>query len=202
MQTNIRQLAISDLSNAVLNELKTAINGLQILDIDNVHESFLPWLAWWFRAEQWSDSWPIAQQRTAVKGALSLFRYKGTPWAISRAVELIGFTSNIVEYHEQIPCGENGTFLLQIMQVDSSLTQTDLINIRAAVDSSKRASAHYTMSILLSSDTINSHYLAGTTGALIAEVEPYTIRELVSEGSINWRLATVGVVNAIVEAVH
>ena len=144
LKQDIRQRTISQLSQQEMQSLKSAILSLQILDIDHVHESFLPWLAWWFRTEQWDDSWPIEQQRAAVKESLILFRYKGTPWAVQRAIKLNGFDSDLIEWHEQVPVGINGTFKVRVPVVRSVTTQIQAA-IARAIERNKRGSQHWSI---------------------------------------------------------
>ncbi|HIF9333089.1 TPA: phage tail protein I [Photobacterium damselae] len=148
LKQDLRQRTISELSRSEMQSLKNAILSLQILDVDHVHETFLPWLAWWFRAEQWDDTWPLDQKRAAVKEALILFRYKGTPWAVIRAIELNGFDSDLIEWHEQVPVGINGTFkmILPVPRISGRsvgiIVQTA---IRNAIERNKRGSQHWTI---------------------------------------------------------
>lgn len=51
----------------------------------------LPWLAWAWRVEEWSDGWSTAQKRRAVRESLLLHRRKGTWWAVRRTIALHGF---------------------------------------------------------------------------------------------------------------
>lgn len=158
LKTNLRQRAISDLTKEELQSLKMAIGQLQILDIDQVHDSFLPWLAWQWRAEFWDDSWPIEKRRAVVKEALLLFRYKGTPWAISRAMSLLNFDASVLEWH-QIPEGINGTFSIFLTQTeDRGLTQKDYTDIVNGVERNKRGSQHWKMTVK-NSPSIGAIYL-------------------------------------------
>ncbi|WP_394165967.1 phage tail protein I [Photobacterium piscicola] len=148
LKQDIRQRTISQLSQQEMQSLKSAILSLQILDIDHVHESFLPWLAWWFRTEQWDDAWPIEQRRAAVKESLILFRYKGTPWAVQRAIKLNGFDSDLIEWHKQVPIGINGTFCVKIpinADVSRSVNSSTQAAIRKAIMRNKRGSQHWSI---------------------------------------------------------
>ncbi|UJZ95061.1 phage tail protein I [Photobacterium damselae subsp. damselae] len=148
LKQDLRQRTISELSRSEMQSLKNAILSLQILDVDHVHETFLPWLAWWFRAEQWDNTWPIEHKRTAVKEALILFRYKGTPWAVIRAIELHGFDSELIEWHEQVPVGINGTFKIIVPIIAKnarSITASIQNSIKNAIDSNKRGSQHWSI---------------------------------------------------------
>ncbi|EIA0803417.1 phage tail protein I [Vibrio vulnificus] len=145
LKTNLRQRAISELTKQEMQSLRKAILSLQILDIDHVHESFLPWLAWWFRAEQWDDSWSIDQKRASVKEALVLFRYKGTAWAVERAIKLNGFDSTVIPWHTQSPMGTNGTFTVNVPvnNVTRSVDNVLQTSISNAIEKNKRGSQHW-----------------------------------------------------------
>lgn len=145
LQTDIRQRTISQLTTDELQSLKQAIMGLQIIDVDNVHESFLPWLAWQWRAEFWSDDWPISQRRAVVKEALLMFRYKGTPWAVLRSLELNGFKADIVEWYEQAQMGVNGTFKVRIpaLSLQRDITGKLQTMVSNSINKNKRGSQHW-----------------------------------------------------------
>lgn len=155
LKQDIRQRTISQLSQQEMQSLKSAILSLQILDIDHVHESFLPWLAWWFRTEQWDDSWPIEQRRAAVKESLILFRYKGTPWAVQRAIKLNGFDSELIEWHEQVPVGLNGTFKIEIQIANAQIAIGGKLQnaISKAIERNKRGSQHWSIEYQTNDDS-------------------------------------------------
>lgn len=61
--------------------------------IDLVDASALPHLAWqWSLLDEpiWSLVTTDQDRRELIKNAVELHRYKGTPWAIKRALELVG----------------------------------------------------------------------------------------------------------------
>lgn len=145
LKIDIRMRALDELTREELNELRDAIQYINIMDVDNVHESFLPWLAWWFRAEQWDDHWAIEQKRTSVKEAIVLFRFKGTSWAVERSISLSGFESEVVPWHEQVPIAENGTFsvLLPVNKIARAIDGAMQNTIANAIERNKRGSQHW-----------------------------------------------------------
>ncbi|WP_321447345.1 phage tail protein I [uncultured Cohaesibacter sp.] len=70
----------------------------------------LPWLAWEASADFWDDDWPEAIKREAVAAQWDIHRYKGTRYAIQRALEIMKVRADIVEWFEQDPQGDPGTF--------------------------------------------------------------------------------------------
>ncbi|MBE8578658.1 phage tail protein I [Vibrio sp. OPT18] len=145
LRSDARIRALDDLTTEELNALREAIKSLDVMDVDHVHESFLPWLAWWFRAEQWDDKWSIKQKRASVKDALVLFRFKGTTWAVERALNLSSLESEIILWHEKTPVAQNGTFTVSLpVNKISHLIDKPLQNtIASAIERNKRGSQHW-----------------------------------------------------------
>ncbi|EHR5319948.1 phage tail protein I [Vibrio parahaemolyticus] len=141
---DIRLMALSRIAKDELVDLRDAIYQLQLHDIDTVHESFLPFLAWIYRADEWSNEWPIERKRSVVKNALLLFQYKGTIWAVERALELSMFDASVVPWYAMNPVGTRGTFRIDAMPSDSrSLTQSDYATFITLTESNKQGSQHW-----------------------------------------------------------
>lgn len=145
LKQDIRLRTLSRLTSEEMNEVRSAIQGLQVLDIDHVHESYLPWLAWWFRVDTWNDAWPLERKRAVVKNGLTLYKYKGTIWAVERALDLTGFDPKLTVWHQMNPPGEKGTFLVEATQEQGGLTQKDYENVVTLVESNKQGSQHWNM---------------------------------------------------------
>ncbi|HGH6041214.1 TPA: phage tail protein I [Vibrio mimicus] len=145
LKQDIRLRTLSRLTTEEMNELRSAIKGLQAFDIDHVHESYLPWLAWWFRVDTWDDDWIVERKRTIVKEALTLYKYKGTIWAVERALELTGFGPKLTVWHQMNPQGPKGTFLIEATQEQGGLTKKDYENVVTLVESNKQGSQHWNM---------------------------------------------------------
>ncbi|WP_228840833.1 phage tail protein I [Vibrio cholerae] len=145
LKQDIRLRTLSHLTTEEMNELRSAIKGLQVLDIDHVHESYLPWLAWWFRVDTWDDAWSVERKREIVKDALALYKYKGTIWAVERALSLTGFDPKLTVWHKMQPLGTKGTFLVEATQEQGGLTQKDYENVVTLVESNKQGSQHWNM---------------------------------------------------------
>ena len=161
LKTDIRQRTISQLTTDELQSLKQAIMSLQIIDVDNVHESFLPWLAWQWRAEFWGDDWSIEQRRAVVKEALLMFRYKGTPWAVLRSLDLNGFKAKLIEWHQQNPIGVNGTFKVTISMLPLQRDITDQMQstVSKSINKNKRGSQHW--DVEYQGDISSNAYIGG-----------------------------------------
>ncbi len=156
--SDIRLATLSKLTTEEFDSLRSVIVNINIMDIDNVHASFLPWLAWWFRVDLWDDDWPEEQKREAVKNALELFRYKGTLWAVERALDIYGYNAEVLPWHMQVPEGERGTFTVNIIQ-PSRFYSEQTSKAARLIESNKQASQTWTGKI--SSQVDGSMYAAG-----------------------------------------
>ncbi|EOW2077577.1 phage tail protein I [Vibrio mimicus] len=156
--SDIRLATLSKLTTEEFNSLRSAIKCVNIMDIDNVHTSYLPWLAWWFRVDLWDEAWPEEQKREAVKRSLELFRYKGTLWAVKRALSIYGYDAEVLSWHMQNPTGECGTFFVNV--IHPARFYADQTNkIYQLVESNKQASQTWTGKI--SSQTDGALYATG-----------------------------------------
>lgn len=126
-------------------------------DIDSLWDpmrcpaDFLPYLAWAENVDIWDSSWPIEIQRRVIDRTLANHRIKGTTAAVRQALDAVGITARVVEWHEKDPQGEEGTFEVQLLLRDDIETESPEIidpdRVRAAtqlIDRVKRLSAHYT----------------------------------------------------------
>jgi len=77
------------------------INAVYILSrIEELPEPVLDLLAWQFHIEGWELARTVEEKRAFVKQALELHRYKGTPWAVRRALSALSLPAEVVEWFE------------------------------------------------------------------------------------------------------
>lgn len=139
---DLRLMALSQIANDELESLRGAIYQLQIHDIDVVHPSFLPFLAYIYRVDDWSDDWSEKQKREVVKNALLLFKYKGTTWAVVRALSLSEFEATVTLWYQG--GFERGTFKIDAIPADTRvIAQTDYDRFISLVESNKQASQYW-----------------------------------------------------------
>lgn len=55
--------------------------------------ALLPWLAWTLSVDEWDPAWPEAVQRAMIAESALLHARKGTPWAVKRALQLMGYSN-------------------------------------------------------------------------------------------------------------
>lgn len=56
----------------------------------------LPWLAWELSVDDWDREWTEDVQRAVVAISIELHTYKGTVYAVRRALESLGYTSVVI----------------------------------------------------------------------------------------------------------
>ena len=62
-----------------------------LLDPYKVPARFLPFMGWGRHVDYWDDALPEAAKRALMAGSWEWHRKKGTPFAIRRSLEAIGF---------------------------------------------------------------------------------------------------------------
>ena len=80
--------------------LDSEINKLLVYLIDNVPEDALDFLAWQFHVEGYELATTVEQKRALIKNSIELHRYKGTRYAILKALESLGLSGEIKEWFE------------------------------------------------------------------------------------------------------
>ena len=53
----------------------------------------LPNLAWALSVDDWNKDWSEARKREVIAASVEIHRRKGTPWAVLRALEVLGYQS-------------------------------------------------------------------------------------------------------------
>lgn len=81
-------------ATARLGELPAPLRDLWNADTCPSH--LLPWLAWALQVDIWDNSWSDDAQRAVIRGAITVHRRKGTPWAIKRALANAGYGDAIL----------------------------------------------------------------------------------------------------------
>ncbi|CAH6820771.1 hypothetical protein VCHA29O37_140136 [Vibrio chagasii] len=148
LKKDIRMRALAELTVEEFNSLRVVIKRLNIMNIYEVDTSFLPWLAWWFRVDVWDDDWSDEQKRESIANALILRKYKGTIWAVERALELSGFDAVLTPWYGMIPEGVRGTFQVDAVRADGrGLNQTNYDDCITLVESNKQGSQHWLMNV-------------------------------------------------------
>lgn len=99
--------------------------------------NLLPWLAWAWSVDDWSDDWSERQKRDTVKQALAVQRIKGTIGAVRRALGALGLPVRVQEWFNQTPAGQPYTFRLLLDVDQGALTKADLAKVLEVVANTK-----------------------------------------------------------------
>ena len=102
----------------------------------------LPYLAWAFSVDRWSQSWPESAKRNAIKAAYFIHSRKGTIGALRRVVEPLGYLIEVREWWEELPLGVPGTFRLLIGVLDTGITEAMYQELSWLIDDAKPLSRH------------------------------------------------------------
>ncbi|MDD0985333.1 phage tail protein I [Pseudomonas shahriarae] len=106
--------------------------------------ALLPYLAWAFSVDRWSQSWPESAKRNSIKAAYFIHSRKGTIGALRRVVEPLGYLIEVREWWEELPLGVPGTFRLLIGVLDTGITETMYQELTWLIDDAKPLSRHLT----------------------------------------------------------
>ena len=159
----------------------------------------IPYLAFALSVDHWDSEWPESTKRQVVATSLEIHKEKGTRPAVEKALSAINIDSEIHEWFEQTPKGKPGTFVVEALITDAGIDAGTVRDLSRQVDIAKRHSAHYTMRLILSS--LSQYFIGAAVGTSpTATVEPYTIRELNSEGAMMVTASTFTSFLATVEA--
>ncbi|MFV0262050.1 MAG: phage tail protein I [Kluyvera sp.] len=197
--------AISEICYDELAALVPLMKKLHILDVDNVDERFLPFLAAWFRVEYWDDSLSTDLKRQKVKEALAVFRLLGTPTSVDQTLNFLadayGVSLTLREWFEMSPEGQRGTFevLLSTARSGAVLDNGIYNRIEAGVERNKRKSQHWGLRV--SSENQGDVILAGWMRAN-ETVSLMPALELIGVGVNDWMTSDFSPTTSFVGAVY
>ena len=140
---------------------------------DTCPVALLPYLAWAFSVDRWSQSWPESAKRNSIKAAYFIHSRKGTIGALRRVVEPLGYLIEVREWWEELPEGVPGTFRLLIGVLDTGITEAMYQELTWLIDDAKPLSRHL-IGLAIGLEVRGSTYVAaaGLSGETIT-VYPY-----------------------------
>ena len=142
----------------------------------------LPYLAWAFSVDRWSQSWPESAKRNSIKAAYFIHSRKGTIGALRRVVEPLGYLIEVMEWWQTMPEGVPGTFALKVGVLETGITEEMYQELTWLIDDAKPLTRHLT-GLAISLETTGSFYI----GACVSEgdelsVYPPTQRDIEVSG--------------------
>ncbi|EFK3044344.1 phage tail protein I [Escherichia coli] len=156
-----------------------AITGLRIpirslWDAWNCPLHLLPWLAWALSVDEWNSNWSESIKRQVVADAYEVHRFKGTPYAVQKALNSLNITTYLREWWEQDGSGIPGTITLvalineNITGDDSLLTPAMLNQIARVIRNTKRGVIHFDIELgLLMQETLALTGVVSAASALV-----------------------------------
>ena len=106
------------------------------------HTSIIPWLAWAFSVDEWSNAWTEEQKRDSISQSVSVHRKKGTIGAVIEALNALGLGAKVQEWFNQIPQGAPYTYKLKIDVDQAGLTTQQMSKVLDVVDTTKNLRSH------------------------------------------------------------
>lgn len=146
--------------------------------------ALLPYLAWAFSVDRWSQSWPESAKRNSIKAAYFIHSRKGTIGALRRVVEPLGYLIEVREWWEELPLGVPGTFRLLIGVLDTGITEAMYQELIWLIDDAKPLSRHL-IELAISLESTGTMFI----GACVYEgdelsVYPPTQRDIDVSGAV------------------
>ena len=131
--------ALLSATDPELQKVKELITNVVIYPrIDEIEdESLLDLLAWQFHVEGYDLAKTVEEKRNLVKNAIELHRYKGTKYAVQKALSILGLTTEIVEWFET-----GGNLPPHTFGIRTTSVPEDFKKILSVINDYKRESAH------------------------------------------------------------
>lgn len=104
----------------------------------------LPYLAWARSVDRWDSAWPGATKREVVSGAWWIHKRKGTIGAIRRVVETLGYLIECIEWFEEEPPAQPGTFRLRVGVLETGISDEMYQELERLIDDAKPLTRHMT----------------------------------------------------------
>lgn len=154
-------------TNAEIEQCSTQII-VDVTRVDDAPVEFLPYLAWEVSVDRWSDAWSEETQRKIIRESFYVHKRKGTIASLRRVVEPFGYLLRVIEWFQEAPHAQRGTFKLDIGVNNEGITDEVYAELERLIAETKPLSRHMTgMNItLLSRGTVHigaATFLGDTT---------------------------------------
>jgi len=139
-----------NLEQVVIHSTDLPVRIAELWDPFSCPLSLLPWLAWAFSVDEWDDRWPEHIKRQMVQNSFDVHRYKGTPYAVQKALDGLNIKSHLREWWEPDGSQEPGT-MTAVALINENLTDNDeglltketLEQVTRVIKKAKRGVIHF-----------------------------------------------------------
>lgn len=146
-------------SQEVHDRLSASLWTAPLLDPLRCDARFLPVLANFYSVDFWSDALSEADKRRLIASSIDIKRHKGTRWAVNLAVNSIGLTPTITEWHQTTGMDVH-TFKIVVDVPDVGYDMRDLSLVEQVVFPVKPVRSHLTSVGAAVSRSENTPYMA------------------------------------------
>lgn len=115
---------------------------VQVTRYGEARPEYLPYLAWEVSVDRWSDDWSEATKRKVIQESFYVHKRKGTIASLRRVVEPFGYLLNVVEWFEEVPPAQRGTFKLDIGVAEQGITEDVYKELERLIADTKPLSRH------------------------------------------------------------
>jgi phage tail P2-like protein len=102
----------------------------------------LPALAWARSVDRWDLAWSEPFKRSVIANAWDVHQHKGTVAALRRIIEQTGYLLDVVEWWQEEPVGERGTFRLDVSVLDIGITDDLYAELERLITDAKPLTRH------------------------------------------------------------
>lgn len=124
--------AIESPLKATANEI---IKTIILARLDEQPERVVDFLGWQFHVDNYDSAENPTEKRDLVRRSIELHRFKGTPWAVERALEMYGFRVQVREWPDY--GGEPYYFKVAVDTAGAELNEALKAKLLAIVNSNK-----------------------------------------------------------------
>ncbi len=158
----------------------------QLWNPDTCPVELLPYLAWAFSVDRWSQAWPESAKRAAIRAAYFIHAHKGTIGALRRVVEPLGYLIEVYEWFEEVPAGVPGTFRLLVGVLDTGITDEMYQELTWLIDDAKPLTRHLVgLAISLDISGTENIGVVLTSGDEL-DIYPPASRDIEVSGTLAW----------------
>lgn len=158
-----------------------SLDPLAIIDIDRVDPSAFPTIARESKLPPSAlEGLTIPQQREVLKFAVLRKRLAGTPWALEKAVNALGFDdATVTEWFDQSPKGDPFTFAVELAMRQRGPTPEDWPRaIRSIVAAKNRRSWFSSIRIAVKTQSVTPYLASFASSVQAIRILPFITTEI------------------------